>query len=196
MQRSHTSLGTRLAEVARACGIARSDEIRSIDEVDALARRIAACEGPAFAQVFIASEELPRRAAAARRRLPQDPLPAGAGARADLRGPALPWTRPGLRAQDRPPIPAPTPGTMSQAPYHDPGSARLYFWVSVDGVPVSASIEQGHAALPVPPDQRNRRSAVDLHVERHRDRRGRAQAAGGGRASRVMLRDPDLSAPR
>lgn len=60
MQRSHTSLGTRLAEVARACGIARSDEIRAIDEVDALARRIAAREGTAFAQVFIASEEVPR----------------------------------------------------------------------------------------------------------------------------------------
>ena len=60
MQRSHTSLGTRLAEVARACGIARADEIRSIDEVDALARRIAAREGPAFAQVFIRSEEVPR----------------------------------------------------------------------------------------------------------------------------------------
>jgi thiamine pyrophosphate-dependent acetolactate synthase large subunit-like protein len=60
MQRSHTSLGTRLAEVARACGIARSDEIRSIDEVDALAARIAAREGPAFAQVFILGEEVPR----------------------------------------------------------------------------------------------------------------------------------------
>lgn len=60
MQRSHTSLGTRLAEVARSCGIARSSEIHSLDDVDALARQVASRSGPAFAQVFIRGEEVPR----------------------------------------------------------------------------------------------------------------------------------------
>jgi len=60
MQRSHTGLGTRLAEVARACGIARAGEVRSLEEADALARQVAAREGPVFAQVFIRGEEVPR----------------------------------------------------------------------------------------------------------------------------------------
>jgi len=60
MQRSHTSLGTCLADVARGCGIAHATEIRRLDEVDALARRIAARDGPAFAQVHIRSDEVPR----------------------------------------------------------------------------------------------------------------------------------------
>ena len=45
MQRSHSSLGTRLAEVARGFGIAQADEIHAIDEVDALAQRINARAG-------------------------------------------------------------------------------------------------------------------------------------------------------
>ena len=60
MQRSHTSLGTCLADVARGCGIARATEIRTLDGVDALARQIAARDGPAFAQVHIRGEEVPR----------------------------------------------------------------------------------------------------------------------------------------
>jgi len=60
MQRSHTGLGTRLAEVARGCGIARASEVRSLEEADALARQVAAREGPVFAQVFIRGEEVPR----------------------------------------------------------------------------------------------------------------------------------------
>ncbi len=60
MQRSHTSLGTRLAEVARGCGIARASEVRKLEEVDALTLQIAARAGPAFAQVHIRSEEVPR----------------------------------------------------------------------------------------------------------------------------------------
>jgi thiamine pyrophosphate-dependent acetolactate synthase large subunit-like protein len=60
MQRSHTSLGTRLAEVARGCGIARSTEVHSLDGVDALARQVIERSGPAFAQVFIRDEAMPR----------------------------------------------------------------------------------------------------------------------------------------
>ncbi len=60
MQRSHTSLGTRLAEVARGCGIARATEVRSLDGVDALARQVAERGGPAFAQVLIRDEAMPR----------------------------------------------------------------------------------------------------------------------------------------
>jgi len=60
MQRSHTSLGTKLAQVARACGIEQSGEIHDIDEVDALAARINARSGPGFAQVHVKADELPR----------------------------------------------------------------------------------------------------------------------------------------
>ncbi|CAN7770753.1 thiamine pyrophosphate-dependent enzyme [Pseudorhodoferax sp. LjRoot39] len=60
MQRSHSSLGTRLAQVAKACGIELSTEIHAEDEVEALASRINARTGLAFAQVHVKSEELPR----------------------------------------------------------------------------------------------------------------------------------------
>jgi thiamine pyrophosphate-dependent acetolactate synthase large subunit-like protein len=60
MQRSHTGLGTRLAQVARACGIADAIEVRALDEADAIARRVAARGGPAFVQVHVASDALPR----------------------------------------------------------------------------------------------------------------------------------------
>ena len=60
MQPSHTGLGTRLAEVARACGIADATEVRTLDAADAIARRVAARAGPAFAQVHVRSDALPR----------------------------------------------------------------------------------------------------------------------------------------
>ena len=60
MQRSHTSLGTRLAAVARDCGIAQSDEIREPQAVDALAQRVNAREGCTFAQVVVAAQDWPR----------------------------------------------------------------------------------------------------------------------------------------
>ena len=60
MQRSHTSLGTRLAAVARDCGIAQSDEIREPQAVDALAQRVNAREGCSFAQVLVAAQDWPR----------------------------------------------------------------------------------------------------------------------------------------
>lgn len=60
MQRSHSSLGACLADIARGCGIGQADEIHTLDAVDALARRINACEGLNFSQVHITSEEVPR----------------------------------------------------------------------------------------------------------------------------------------
>jgi thiamine pyrophosphate-dependent acetolactate synthase large subunit-like protein len=60
MQRSHTGLGTDLAAVARACGIAQSEAIRELPAVAGLAARIRAREGCCFAQVHIAAEELPK----------------------------------------------------------------------------------------------------------------------------------------
>ena len=59
-QRSHTSQGTSLAAVARACGIADANELRDIAEVPALAARINARAGCLLAQVRVRSDELPR----------------------------------------------------------------------------------------------------------------------------------------
>ena len=61
MQRSHTSLGTRLIEVAKACGIARTREVFQMSETQALAQDIAAATGLLFAQVHIKQEDLPRQ---------------------------------------------------------------------------------------------------------------------------------------
>lgn len=60
MQRSHSSLGTRLVEVAKACGIARSREVFQLTEATALAKDINARQGLLFAQVHIKQEDLPR----------------------------------------------------------------------------------------------------------------------------------------
>jgi thiamine pyrophosphate-dependent acetolactate synthase large subunit-like protein len=60
MQRSHTSLGTRLAQVAKSCGIEQAREIRDVGDLDALAASINARRGPAFAQVHVKADELPR----------------------------------------------------------------------------------------------------------------------------------------
>lgn len=60
MQRSHSGLGTRLADVARGCGIAQAHEVHTLGEADALAERINARAGLNFAQVHIKTEEVPR----------------------------------------------------------------------------------------------------------------------------------------
>ena len=60
MQRSHSSLGTKLAQVAQACGIEQAAEIHSLDGVEALAARINARTGLNFAQVHVKADELPR----------------------------------------------------------------------------------------------------------------------------------------
>jgi len=60
MQPSHTSLGTRLAAVAKACGIDNSSEIFHLAEVEQLAQQVQAMNGLLFAQVHIQSDDLPR----------------------------------------------------------------------------------------------------------------------------------------
>jgi thiamine pyrophosphate-dependent acetolactate synthase large subunit-like protein len=60
MQRSHTSLGTRLVGVAQACGIAHAREIFQMSEVHGLAQEINARQALVFAQVHIKPEDVPR----------------------------------------------------------------------------------------------------------------------------------------
>lgn len=59
-QRSHTSQGTSLAAVARACGIADAAEVNQMNELPALAARINARAGCLLAQVRVRPDELPR----------------------------------------------------------------------------------------------------------------------------------------
>ncbi len=59
-QRSHTSQGTSLAAVARACGFADASEIHNLSEVAGLAKRINARSGCLLAQVQVEPVELPR----------------------------------------------------------------------------------------------------------------------------------------
>jgi thiamine pyrophosphate-dependent acetolactate synthase large subunit-like protein len=61
MQRSHSSLGTRLVEVAKACGISRSREIFNLSEAPTLAQDVQARQGLLFAQVHIKQDDLPRQ---------------------------------------------------------------------------------------------------------------------------------------
>jgi thiamine pyrophosphate-dependent acetolactate synthase large subunit-like protein len=60
MQRSHTSLGTNIATVAKGCGLVQVMEIRDMESVGLLVELVHARKGPTLAQVQIRSEELPR----------------------------------------------------------------------------------------------------------------------------------------
>ena len=60
MQRSHSSLGTRLAQVANACGIEQAIEIHQMEGVDTVAERVNARAGLNFSQVLVKPDELPR----------------------------------------------------------------------------------------------------------------------------------------
>ena len=60
MQLSHTSLGTNLAGVARACGIADAFEANGMDVIDRIATGLSQLSGPTLAQVAIKAEEVPR----------------------------------------------------------------------------------------------------------------------------------------
>ena len=60
MQRSHTSLGTNLAAVARACGIAHAFEGDSLAVVEKIFQTGSMSTGPALAQVAIKAEDVPR----------------------------------------------------------------------------------------------------------------------------------------
>jgi len=60
MQRSHSSLGTNLSSVARACSIADAFDVSDMDSVAAIARRSGQREGTFLARVAIRAEEKPR----------------------------------------------------------------------------------------------------------------------------------------
>ena len=60
MQRSHTSLGTDLAAVARACGIERSFQVGDMSGADRIAEAALARNGACFAQVIVKADDLPR----------------------------------------------------------------------------------------------------------------------------------------
>lgn len=60
MQRSHSSLGTDLSLVAKACGIEDSRKLHSINECATLAASINARQAMLFAQVLIKSEDVAR----------------------------------------------------------------------------------------------------------------------------------------
>lgn len=60
MQASHTSLGTSLADAARACGIRDAVTLDDLSQVEALATKIQARQGCLLAQVRVRAEELPR----------------------------------------------------------------------------------------------------------------------------------------
>ena len=59
-QRSHTSQGTNLAAVARACGIVDANELHAMAGVTGLAKRINARAGCLLSQVHVEPVELPR----------------------------------------------------------------------------------------------------------------------------------------
>lgn len=60
MQRSHTSLGTDLAVVARGCGIAEVVTVNDLNQIEALALSINKRAKTLLAQVFVHADELPR----------------------------------------------------------------------------------------------------------------------------------------
>lgn len=61
MQQSHTSLGTNLAQVAKAVGVPTTLEISDIQELEKLAHEIRKADGMTVAQVYISTDE-PQRA--------------------------------------------------------------------------------------------------------------------------------------
>ena len=60
MQHSHTSLGTSLAAVARACGIEGAYEVHDANDLAKVVDGVHKRNGINFAQVFIKADDLPR----------------------------------------------------------------------------------------------------------------------------------------
>ena len=60
MQHSHTSLGTSLAAVARACGIEGAYEVHDASDLAKVVDGVHKRNGINFAQVFIKADDLPR----------------------------------------------------------------------------------------------------------------------------------------
>jgi len=60
MQHSHSSLGTDLTAVSKACGIAHSFKVKEASEVKTIHEHVLARAGVAFAQVYVKADDLPR----------------------------------------------------------------------------------------------------------------------------------------
>lgn len=60
MQRSHTSLGTDLAAVARGFGIGQALTARALEDADETAQRIRARAGTLLVQALVAAHDVPR----------------------------------------------------------------------------------------------------------------------------------------
>ncbi|MBM3554679.1 MAG: aldehyde dehydrogenase [Alphaproteobacteria bacterium] len=60
MQESHTASGTKLAEVAKACGFRRATTIQTLKGIADLRRNLRATGGPRFATVAIVADNAPR----------------------------------------------------------------------------------------------------------------------------------------
>jgi hypothetical protein len=60
MQRSHTSLGTDLAAIARGCSFRNVMDICDMEQIDALARTVNTRSGCALAKVRVRADDLPR----------------------------------------------------------------------------------------------------------------------------------------
>lgn len=60
MQHSHSSLGTDLTAVSKACGIANSFKIKDASEVKTIQQHVVVRAGVAFAQVYVKADDLPR----------------------------------------------------------------------------------------------------------------------------------------
>lgn len=60
MQQSHTSLGTDLVAVAKACSIASGQHINALDEVQQIAQAVSSGKGPSLFQVKVKADEVPR----------------------------------------------------------------------------------------------------------------------------------------
>ena len=60
MQHSHSSLGTDLTAVSKACGISNSFKVKDASEVKTIQQNVLARAGVAFAQVYVKADDLPR----------------------------------------------------------------------------------------------------------------------------------------
>jgi thiamine pyrophosphate-dependent acetolactate synthase large subunit-like protein len=60
MQRSHTSLGTDLVNVAKGCSIAHAEHLHAISDVDKVIQAVASKKGPSLFQVKIKADDVPR----------------------------------------------------------------------------------------------------------------------------------------
>lgn len=60
MQQSHTSLGTDLVAVAKACSIASGQHVNALDEVQQIAQAVSSGKGPSLFQVKVKADEVPR----------------------------------------------------------------------------------------------------------------------------------------